>query len=214
MIEQVNGWGHQLVDRPIEFKRCRARRKSADGGRWRVDHDLPAFIRASAEDETSWRLINIESILDSSVDQYDDAMLRLREAARVGDERAFLQAVQKIRWRGLSAANFVDVIRLALKAGAYRAARDITQKGSKYHPDDMRIREYARVLAPARVISSGPASEGARRRSNREWLEAHGAEYSGQWLAIRDGKLLGASDSLESLVERLGGTEDVLLTIP
>jgi hypothetical protein len=155
----------------------------------------------------------MESALSTFENQHTQPLYRLREAAENGDERTFVGAVRGIRWRGLSATDFVSIIRLALEAGAYKVARDAAEKGIKYHPDDPKLREYSRVLAPARVLSSSVASDGAQRRSNREWLEAHGYEYSGRWVAVQDGELLDSSDSLEELVERIDSTEDVLLTI-
>jgi Family of unknown function (DUF5678) len=215
MIEQMSRdrWDSLLVD-PFRAKHYRRRRRSDDVHQWKVDHNLPTFLRVLAECETGWRVMDIKSLFTPSLDEHDQAMFRLRAGATAGDERAMLGAAQMLSWQRLSAADFVHLIRQALESGAHKGARDLAKKGIKYHPNDPKIREYTHVLAPARVVSSSATSNGSQIRSNHEWLEAHGEEYSGQWVAIQDGELLGSSDSLETLVEKIGSTDDVLLTMP
>jgi hypothetical protein len=42
-------------------------------------------------------------------------------------------------------------------------------------------------------------AQGAGLRLSRAWLREHAAEYRGQWVAVREGTLLGAAESLAAL---------------
>lgn len=139
------------------------------------------------------------------------AMDRLEAVAIAHDERAFLEVLQQVNWHNHPPANFVRAAQLALKAGAYREAYWISAKGAEYYPDNSELQKYARVLAPPKAVS-GKATTNSGHKANREWLKDHGSEYSGQWVAVRNGQLLGTSDSLKELAERVGSTKDVLLT--
>jgi len=129
-------------------------------------------------------------------------MARLEVAAHQGDESAFLKNLEVIKWEGRSASDFVRAIKLAFKAGAFKAARYIASEGMKYQPDSAEIQKYARVLNPSQpTITEPTATLGPQ--ANRDWLKAHAHEYKGKWIAIRNGELLGASQSLDSLVEEV-----------
>ena len=45
------------------------------------------------------------------------------------------------------------------------------------------------------------------------WLREHAAEYRGQWVVVREGKLLGAAVSLAALKSLAGQELDPLSTI-
>lgn len=141
----------------------------------------------------------------------EEPLTHLEVAAEARDERAFLEALEAITWQNRPPADFVRAVRLALKSGAHLAARRISVEGAKYYPDDPEVQKQARVLAAPRVVSGHVPPDPAR-KANREWLEAHGGEYRNQWVAVRNGKLLGAANSPEELVERVGSTKGVLLT--
>lgn len=143
--------------------------------------------------------------------EQERAMARLEDAAKKKDEHAFLEALKGIEWQNRPPADFVRAARLALKTGAYAVAHQISVEGTKHYPDDPEIRKYARVLAPPETRIGKPISD-SKHWANREWLKDHGSEYSGQWVAVRDGKLLGAAGSLKELARRVGDTKDVLLT--
>lgn len=50
-----------------------------------------------------------------------------------------------------------------------------------------------------------PASGRGDFALNGQWLEKHGAEYAGQWVALRDGKLLDSDSKRAVLQSRVGG---------
>ena len=141
----------------------------------------------------------------------DDAMASLESAATAGDERAFLAAKDMVDWETRPAADFLRAVQLALSAGAHMAARNLAAQAAVRYPDDADLQKYARVLAPPRVLrSDAPPHPGLR--ANRDWLMTCGDKYRGQWVALRQGKLLGAADSLAALKELIGDTNDILLT--
>ncbi len=138
-------------------------------------------------------------------------MARLEDAASAGNERDFLEALKEVEWRNRTPGDFTRAIQLAFKVGAHLAAGQLSVEGAKYHPDDPEIQKYARVLAPPKVVSRR-LPPNVSRKANRDWLMAHSGEYKGQWVAVRNGELLGEAKSLKELVEKIGNTEDVLLT--
>lgn len=140
------------------------------------------------------------------------AMVRLEEAAKAGDQHAFQASLEEIEWRNCPPEDFVRATQLALEIGAHLTARQISAEGAKRYPEDPEILKYARVLAPPKVVSKNVPPDPAR-RANREWLKAHGGEYRGQWVAIRNGELLGVAESLRKLTEEVvDSKEGVLLT--
>jgi hypothetical protein len=141
----------------------------------------------------------------------DDAMARMESAAAAGDERAFLAAKDAMDWEARPAADFLRAVQLALSAGAHMAARNLAAQGAARHPNDANLQKYARILAPPRVLrSDAPPHPGLR--ANRDWLMTCGDKYRGQWVALHQGALLGAADSLAALKELIGDTSNILLT--
>src|ERR1041384_7550169 len=80
-------------------------------------------------------------------------MARLESAAESGNELDFLAALKELDLDSKTAADFVKVIRLARKAGAYLAAREISIEGLHRFPDNLDIQKRAKALAPPKVIS-------------------------------------------------------------
>jgi hypothetical protein len=141
----------------------------------------------------------------------DEAMARLDAAATAGDERAFLAAKDAVDWETRPAADFLRAIQLALSAGAHMAARNLAAQGVQRFPHHSELAKYARILAPPRVIRT-PARPNAGLRANRDWLMTHGTQYCGQWVALREGQLLGVGDSLDSVITQVGATDGILFT--
>jgi hypothetical protein len=141
----------------------------------------------------------------------NDAMARMESAAATGDERAFLAAKDALDWETRPAEDFLRAVQLALSAGAHMAARNLAAQGAARHPNDANLQKYARILAPPRVLrSDAPPHPGLR--ANRDWLMTCGDKYRGQWVALHQGTLLGAADSLAALKELIGDTNNILLT--
>jgi len=136
----------------------------------------------------------------------------LESAAKAGDHGAFLLQLSAINWRGRPPGEFVRVIQLALDVGLRLEARQLAAKGVAWHPDHKELQKYARVLAPPRVVRSGLPPDPTL-KANSDWLVANRARYSGQWVAIRNGELLGAAASADELTQQIGNKTGALLTV-
>lgn len=156
----------------------------------------------------------IETISAKSEEfQWRKLRVRLEEAAKLGNETAFLDALKEVNWQGRSASEYMYIINLALEAGAHLAARRLAFEALSSHRNNPEIQEYARVLAPPKVtrIEAPPDTE---QGNNLTWLKDHGQEYRGRWVALRSGELLGVAGSYKELVGKIGETRgtNILLT--
>lgn len=138
-------------------------------------------------------------------------MEMLGAAAESQDEYRFVQSAKTIDWRSRTAQDVLVEIRLALKAGAYVAARELSAMGSELFPDDAQLQRFALVLAPPKVVALRPA-QGSGIRANRDWLKAHSDEYRGKWIGLRDGKLVGVAESADELKRSGVFEKDTLIT--
>jgi len=106
---------------------------------------------------------------------------------------------------------FIRKIKDALKCGDITHARHLAMEGAQRYKKRYELQEYARLLAPPRIIDNNvPANSSIR--ANHIWLKAHRQQYQGNWVALRSGELIGVADSLEILVKDIGYTKNVLLT--
>ena len=128
---------------------------------------------------------------------------RLEEAARGGRESSFTKALAEIDWEKKPAKDFIRAIDLALKVGAHMAARKLATDGAEFHFDSEELQKYARVLAPAKVLPDRAQST-VDPKANIAWLKANKANHKGQWVALRNGELLGEADSYRNLIEQVG----------
>lgn len=110
-----------------------------------------------------------------------------------------------------SPEDYINGIEEAFRAGAFALARDLSTEGAECYPDHSELQQYARVLAPPKVVRSNlPANPSVR--ANRDWLKKHRQDYQGRWIALRSGELAGIANSLDELVGQVGETQGILLT--
>lgn len=147
--------------------------------------------------------VTVEIVFDStgtSDGNGDDEMAQLDAGAEHGDRRELVLALREMDWSGRPAEDHARGIRLALAAGAHLIAREMAVEGRERYPDHPTLQRMARILAPPRASRAGrPADPTVR--ANRDWFEKHGAEYRGQWVAVREGRLLGHAPSFARLKE-------------
>ena len=154
----------------------------------RIDANLPGSLQASA------------------------VMATLEMAALGGDSATFAAALDDMPWERLAANDFIQIIKLALKAGAHLDARQVAARALQQYPSDSEVKKFARVLsAPTLVSSTLPPAPGIE--ANRTWLKAHAGEYAGRWIALRAGELIAVNDSAKDLAVMIGDMKDVLLTL-
>jgi hypothetical protein len=119
-----------------------------------------------------------------------------------------------MNWATRPAEDFVQAVKLALKIGALQIARELALTGSKHFPEDEELKKAARILAPPKIkVTSGTGN--LSWRANRTWLKEHWNEYSGKWVALLDGRLLGVANTFDALVEEVGDLKGsgILVTI-
>ena len=136
----------------------------------------------------------------------------LAESIRAGNHRQFVSLVEAIDWSTRRPEELAKAIDLALSVEMAGLAIKLAQLGGRLFPDHERIQRAAQVLAPpvARVVRLPRARELA---ASRAWLREYADQYRGRWVAVREGKLLGAAISLEELTSVIDQGEDALSTI-
>lgn len=141
----------------------------------------------------------------------DLAFIFLDSTIEEQDEERLLLLGNLIDWPSRPATDFMRVIHLALKKGALRFARELSEKGAKYFPNDTALQKAARVLAPPRVVRHDVPPDPAV-KENREWLSLHAKSHHGKWVALRNGELVGVAETLRDLANQVGESSEVLFT--
>ena len=103
-------------------------------------------------------------------------------------------------------------LRGLMQAGDVGGARRLLARlcpGEQAHP---RLARWARALRPPEVRIGAPGSTVTLER-NAAWLREHAATYFGQWVALRDGELIGNHRdhvALHREIERRGELQGLL----
>ena len=140
-----------------------------------------------------------------------DGMARLEAAAHAGDEMAFLDARRAMDWNNRSAKEYSQAVRWAIEAGAHKVARQLAVQGAERYPDHAELVKFARVLNPPKAFSSHlPPDPSAK--ADMDWFSKHSAEYRGQWVAVRNGSLLGAAPTIQALMDMAPGWREATIT--
>ena len=91
-----------------------------------------------------------------------------------------------------------------LNAGRVTEARQLLSLLLKASPSP-KLEKWARILAPPVARPEGPATGSSIARNNA-WLREHAREYSGKWVGLREGVLVGEDTSRVALHRRLEQT--------
>ncbi len=169
----------------------------------RVRDRLPEIL------ERGLRGITVEK---PNVPQQKGEIALLNEYADSGDYRAFVELVERIDWATRSPDDLTTALDLALSMEMSSLAIELAQLGGRLFPDHERVQRAAYVLAPpvARVTHL-PSARGLDDSS--AWIQKHAGEYKGQWIAVREGRLLGAAYSFDEIKPLIGEGEDAISTI-
>ena len=138
-------------------------------------------------------------------------IVELEKSAKAGNEQAFIEASKKISWQTRPPEDFLRAIHLAFAAGAHLSARRLAAKGIEQYPQHQELQKYARILALPKLIQSNLPPDKTL-GANRDWLKKHKHNYSEEWLALKDGELLGAAMTLRELMDSIGKREGILFT--
>src|SRR5438552_2551923 len=82
-------------------------------------------------------------------------------------------------------------LRALLEGNRVLEARRFVKELEQRWPEAERVRHYARVLEPPKVRMR-PDIPARSREREWKWLEEHGREYPGCWLAIHEDRLIAA----------------------
>ena len=141
----------------------------------------------------------------------DNDMVYLSMVAETGKEEIFVQALESIDWGIRSSEDYVHAIQLALSIGAHLSARQLISDGYQKYPNHKILRMIANILLPPKI-------EQVHRRAdlsigmNKDWFELHSLEYRGQWVALKNGYLLGSAQSFVELKQIVPNWREVTIT--
>lgn len=144
----------------------------------------------------------------------DSIIELLYKAVASGSQERFVALVETIDWDVLQTPELIkEAIDLALANGYHTIAVNITAKGLDLFPEDANLQKIAGILAPPKVIRADvPPSAGVGK--SVKWLKENRAQYGGQWVAVKDGSLLGSASSRQELAEGLTDSDssNILIT--
>jgi hypothetical protein len=119
-----------------------------------------------------------------NVDLFLSLLDTLMQSYRTGDE--YLRAVQ-----------------LCLSLELHAKARQLAFEGAGQYTEHQGLQRMKRLLGPAKVLYSDlPADPTAA--ANMDWLRQNADEYRGQYVAVKDGKLLAVARSYQELFQTTG----------
>lgn len=147
----------------------------------------------------------------SATDTPELGVGQLQEMVEAGDTAGFHEALSALDWPNLTPSELVQLVRLALELGATSTAREIAAEGAQRHAEHEELGRFARVLNPVRA-ELRPATGQAAVSRNLAWFRDNSSQYRGQWVAVRDGRLLGAALTMEALQASVPDWQDAVVT--
>ncbi|MCI0694014.1 DUF5678 domain-containing protein [candidate division KSB1 bacterium] len=137
----------------------------------------------------------------------------LEEAAESKNYKAFEHLAKSLDYSEYGSAALRQTLDLALSLDMVPLARELAQKGLCLYPQEKAFQQAAAVLAPPEIIGTQPAKP-SNLALSQEWLKSNAAQYKGKWVAVGDGKLLGAAAKFKELqkqIEGFGKTVDTII---
>jgi hypothetical protein len=107
----------------------------------------------------------------------------------------------------------LQCLRDLLEEDRVEQARRFVQELEQRWPESERVRHYAHVLAPPKVLPRPDIPPRSREREWK-WLAEHGHEYPGCWLAVHEDRLIAADPDQRAVVAKareILGEEGALL---
>lgn len=169
--------------------------------------DIGAAVSITRHDYAQAGDVHQTSITPQSV-----PVILLEESARAGDHRTFAALAEAIDWAARRPDELTTAIDLALSLEMATLAIKLAQLGGRLFPEHERVQRAARVLAPP-VVRAVRAPRARGLSASMAWFRKHASQYRGQWLAVREGQLLGTAASLKELIAVIGQGEDAISTI-
>jgi hypothetical protein len=105
-------------------------------------------------------------------------------------------------------------VRTLVEAGKVRLARERIANFLEIWPENERLQAADRVLGPPKRLPQRTDVPNVSREREFQWIREHALEYSGQWVALLDDRVLASGRDLKSVMaelQQLEGGADVLL---
>jgi len=166
----------------------------------------------TAASATRYDYAAVEDDQQTSASTRSSLITLLEESAHAGDHQVFAAMVGAVDWSDRRPDELIVAIDLALSLEMAPLAIKLAQLGSCLFPGHERVQRAARVLAPP-VVRAVRAPRARGLGASMAWFREHASRYRGQWVAVREGKLLAAARSLEELTAVIGRGEDAVSTI-
>ena len=115
----------------------------------------------------------------------------------------FVTAVERVDWKIAPPALFHQAIGQLLELEIIPLARQLADQGHAQYPDDDRLERLARVLAPPRIVDHRVTPRPSLEET-MNWVREHSAKYSGHWVAVNSGQLVGHATTRQTLVDAVG----------
>lgn len=183
-----------------------------------VDHLRGNYQEAADRNRRALALDPSNAVALANLDR-EMALLRAHEcfqeleraATEPDNEQTFVRTLAAIDLAPYNADGLGLLTRLAFKAGAHAAARSIASYGAQKFPRDAWLSRVASTMSPgeARLV---PAASSSDRELDARWIEANALEYSGHWVALRDGTLIFASSDPAEIGNRLADIQGAFVT--
>jgi hypothetical protein len=141
------------------------------------------------------------------------SLSELEDAAESRNYEAFEYLAKSLDYSEYGPAVLRQTLDLALNLDMVPLARELAQKGLCLFPQENAFQQAAIVLAPPQIIGTRP-SKPSKLAASQEWLKNNAAQYKGKWVAVGDGKLLGAAAKFKELqkqIEGFGKTVDTII---
>lgn len=132
------------------------------------------------------------------------------------DRVSFQAVLERVNWSERTPAELMQAIHVALQLELIRVAYRLAETGHQLFPDDPTLATAAHVIAPPKIIATDVPPRPTL-GPTMQWLRDHAHEYSGLWVALYNGELLGTAKKRAELVESLNmdlSTLDMLTRIP
>jgi len=154
-------------------------------------------------EEAPWREATRQN--ETSTDKSEPLLTAIEEAAAREDRHAIISLVKQVDWRSHRPEDLIRVIQSCIFLDMVLLARELADEGKRLFPNDKRMEQWAIVLAPAKVIGTRPASGNAiGLEASHRWFQNNSSKYKGQWIAVRNGELLGVAPTLKELYAQIG----------
>lgn len=110
--------------------------------------------------------------------------------------------------------NWSEEVKRLVESYHLHEARQFLEAVSQTLGPSDKLAYWQRVLAKTKVLASTPASS-VGNFANAAWLRHHARQYQDQWIALREGVLLGAHKNHRELSQQLrdSGTEPGAMVI-